>query len=473
MMIERPLPHEQLNGESMNIESSGVVNREPTVFGSAGQMRQVILQGQAPQPADSFESAPLKGDDGAKQPKKWLFMNYIAADCNLKRSMLKAVDDMEMVGSDDNTDIVAMIDAGPGPNPLDGAWEGARTFYVTHDETSGKINSEVLRDHGAHVDMSSPDTLREFLTDTMKRFPAEHVALIMSDHGGGFTGAMADDTDGGFMPVPGLRKAVEEAEKATGKKIDIIGFNACLMADVQVAYELKDCADIMLASEESQFVPGWSFQPILSRSIDASIEKLQRALSDRINITPEAFAKLVVEINKEHQKQVPTFSATDLKKIDGLARAVDGLAEALIGTKEKLEVKNAIMRTGGYGDGWAPYGDMHDLRFLARMIEREISDPKVKEAAKAVKESFEKAIMANEADPTKYGTSYGLHIYAPTAAAPNMGYGYDDLRFAKDTKWAEAALSAANASASPFPSPSGKAERPAVPELWPDGTPRR
>lgn len=421
---------------------------------------------------DSMESGTGDGSEETKPLKQWLFMNYIAADCNLKNSLINTIDDMESVGSDLNTHIVAMIDVGPKPNPLDAAWSGARTYYINRDETQGKINSEVIAEHGNNADMSASETLRDFIIDTVKRFPAEHAVLVLSDHGGGFTGAMADDTDGGFMPLPEIRRALEEAEKSTGKKIDIIGFNACLMADTQVAYELKDRADILLASEENQFLPGWSFQPILSRSMDTSIAALQQALTSKINVTPEAFAKIVVDVNREHQNEVPTFSATDLKKMNELAQAVDALAGAILDTKEKDAVKNAIIRTGGYGDGWAPYGDMHDLRFLARMIEREVSDPRLKEAAQAVKTAFDKAIIANEADPAKYATSWGLHIYAPTHPVENLGYGYSDLQFARDTRWGEAALSVANSSAASFLSPYAYATTPETPGRWPDGTPR-
>jgi hypothetical protein len=78
--------------------------------------------------------------------------------------------------------------------------------------------------------MSDPATLTKFIVDTVKRFPAQHVALVLNDHGGGLTGAMSDETDGGFMSVPNLHKAISDAEKQTGKKLDIVGFDACLMA---------------------------------------------------------------------------------------------------------------------------------------------------------------------------------------------------------------------------------------------------
>ncbi|MEQ8224826.1 MAG: clostripain-related cysteine peptidase [Candidatus Eremiobacterota bacterium] len=417
-------------------------------------------------------------DGGSVKPnKKWLFMNYIAADCNLKEALTDIIDNQELVGSDKNTHIVALIDVGPEPNHMDKTWSGARTYYVNHDETPQKINSEVIAEFGNHVNMSDPKTLTDFIIDSMKKFPADHAALVLSDHGGGFTGAMADDTDGNLMTVPQIRQALEEAEKVTGKKIDILGFNACLMADTQAAYEFKDSAKILLASEESEYSPGWTFQPMLGKSIDSSIERLQGALAGKINVSPEEFAKIVVECNKEHQTDVPTFSATDLSKMDELARSVDNLAKAILNTDEKESVKKSMMNVGGYGQGWTPYGDMRDLHYLSELIEKGTNDPKLKEAAHDVQKVFSEAIIANEAEPTKYANSRGLHIYAPGNAKTGVGYGYNDLQFAKDTKWADALVTIGKIPGGPAheepPYTEEYLEPPVEPAVWPDGSPRK
>jgi len=202
-------------------------------------------------------SSDQKVDQGVH--KKWLFMNYIAADCNLKEFQEANVTNQQLVGSDKNTHIVDMIDVGPEPNPMGGTWSGAKTFYVTKGSDDSKITSPVIEDHGNHVDMSNPATLTKFIVDTVKKFPADNVALILNDHGGGFTGAMADDSDGGFMSTPQLKQAIADAEKQTGKKLDIVGFDACLMAETEVAHALKDNAKILLASEESEGGPGWTY----------------------------------------------------------------------------------------------------------------------------------------------------------------------------------------------------------------------
>jgi hypothetical protein len=381
--------------------------------------------------------------------KKWLFMNYIGADCNLKEFQALNIDNQELVGSDKNTHIVAMIDVGPSgrgdlsemsdedkakPSAID--WKGGKTFYVTQDSTQAKINSPVIAEHGLNVDMSNPGTLAKFIIDTVAKFPSDHVALVLNDHGGGWTGAISDDTNGGMFTMPQIKQALDDAEKVTGKKVDILGFDCCLMADLQAAYEFKDSANILLASQETESGPGWTYSPMLGGGKGEALQMLQAAMTKKIDVSPEEFAKIVVKVNEQHQKDIPTFSATDLTKVGDLTKATDTLAQAILKTDEKAEVKKAILQAENYGGGWAPYKDMRDLDHMAGLIEKAVKDPELKEAALGVKKALSEAIIANEASP-EYPNSKGLHIYGEMKA-DGLGADYKELKFAEDTQWDEA-----------------------------------
>ncbi|MCL5036496.1 MAG: clostripain-related cysteine peptidase [Chloroflexi bacterium] len=418
---------------------------------------------EAAMPKDTVTISGGKADTGAIKPKaKWLFLNYVAADCNLTEQQLKNLDQQELVGSDKNTHIVAYVDVGPNKDPLNNQWNNARSLYITKDSTPNKLNSELIEDFGP-VDMSSPETLKRFIVDAIKKFPADHVALILNDHGGGFTGAMADDTNGNFMSMPGVGKALKEAEKVTGKKIDIVGFDACLMAETEVAYEIKDNADIMLASEESEGGAGWTYDPMLGgRTLKEAIGKTQKLLSHKIAVGPEDFAKIVVDVNAQHQGDIPTFSATRLNKIDDLSKSTDMLAETILKTGDKDSIKQAIKEAEAYGGGWAPYKDIHDLHHVCTNIIGKSSDEVVKKAAEGVLTTLNDVILANENNPSSYPNSRGISIYAPETSS--FGYDYKDLAFAKKTKWDEAVQSLYSTTAKATES---------TPSVWPDGSPRK
>lgn len=419
------------------------------------------------EPKDTVElgRAPAGKDaDGAVKPHaKWLFINYVAGDCNLTEDQLKNLDQQERVGSDKNTHIVAYVDVGPKDDPFGQGWQNCRTLYITKDQTANKLNSEVVADNG-RVDMSNPKTLSKFVIDAIKKFPADHVALVLNDHGGGFTGAMADDSDGNFMSVPQIKQALADAQAVTGKKLDILGFDACLMAETEVAHEMKDYADILLASEESEGGPGWTYDSMLGgKNMGEAISRLQTSLKSKINVDPEAFSKIVVDVNRNHSDDIPTFSATHLNKMDKVTQSVNELALAIKKTSDKDAVRQAIEKAENYGGGWLPYRDIHDLYGLTTRLAAQTQDPELKKAAEAVAAQVKEAVFANESDPAKHPESYGLSIYAPLSNTGELGYNYKDLQFAKDTQWDEAIISLGKQQP-------GAAET--TPRAWPDGTPR-
>jgi hypothetical protein len=429
----------------------------------------------APQRTDEAKPKEQQADSvqlggTPEQPKaKWLIMNYIAADCNLEEFQMRNIDNMENVGSDPTTHILTQVDRGANPSQIDGGWANCRRYYVTKDDVPDQLGSKMLQDMGK-VDMANPQTLTDFIVWGVQSYPAENVALILNDHGGGFTGAMADDGSGGFMNVPTLAKAVADAEKITGKKIDILGFDACLMAEAEVAHELKNNANILLASEESEGGPGWTYDSMLGgKTIGSALEQMRLM---KLDASPEQFAKIVVDVNKQHNRDIPTFSAIDLTKMDGLTAATNTLAEAIIASGDKAAIKTAIKSSEAYGSGYTPYKDIKDEYDMAeKMIKSTgISDKNVKKAAQAVIDSIKSVIIANENNPSQHPNSHGVSIYAPTTAgASGPGYGYKNLDFAKNTKWDEAIASLGK---SDMGAMQQTKMEPEVPEVWPDGSKR-
>ncbi|MEQ8224822.1 MAG: clostripain-related cysteine peptidase, partial [Candidatus Eremiobacterota bacterium] len=130
-------------------------------------------------------------------------------------------------------------------------------------------------------------------------------------------------------------------------------------------------------------------------------------------------------------------SATDLTKMDALTKSVDAFAKTIIASGEKSAIRTAFRKGDKYGGGYDPYKDLKDLNNLAENVSKAVKDPAVKEAAANVQKAFKDAIIANESSP-RYPGSAGLTIYAPTNSGSGVGYGYQELAFAKDTKWSEA-----------------------------------
>ena len=175
---------------------------------------------------------------------------------------------------------------------------------------------------------------------------------------------------------------------------------------------------------------------------------------------------------KNHNRDIPTFSAVDLTKMDGLTKATNTLAEAILASGDKAAIKTAIKSSEAYGSGYTPYKDLRDEYDMAeKMIKSTgITDKNLKKAAQAVIDSIKTVVIANENNPSSHPNSHGVSIYAPTTAgASGPGYGYKNLDFAKNTKWDEAIASLGKSDVSAMDQ---QKMEPEVPAVWPDGSQR-
>ena len=109
--------------------------------------------------------------------------------------------------------------------------------------------------------MSEPQNLTDFIVWTKDNYPADRYILVLWDHGGGFaSGYGADDLnkreDGEtIMSANEIINAIKDA----GVKFDVIGFDACLMQNIEYANALEPYADYYLASEETEPGTGWFY----------------------------------------------------------------------------------------------------------------------------------------------------------------------------------------------------------------------
>jgi len=372
----------------------------------------------------SGQAADEKPSGQAAEPmKKWTILFYSAADNNLLTYMFMDLNEAESVGSDANTNLVVQFDEGR---------RGASRYLLQKDSDFAAIHSPVLKKMGA-IDMADPDNLADFVSWGVKSYPAEHYALIISDHGFGWEGAIQDDSHDDIMTTPGIGRGLEKAEKETGVKLDVLGFDACLMASTEVAYELRDRASYMVASEESEGAAGWSYTKVLSQNF---LKDLQKSLDDRIDIAPVDFAKKIVDDASLTPGALPTMSALDLSGMTGLKDSLNALAEKLISTDTPSGQINHLAESS---QKFYVFRDVYDL---CRKISEsaDLKDDGLRKSAQAVMDCLKKQVVMKEQHSEKYPNANGLHIEMHTWDHPGdvEWQRYGDLAFARDTKWHEA-----------------------------------
>ena len=181
----------------------------------------------------------------------WTFMVYLDGDCDLEPFAIADLNEMEEIGSTDDVNIVALVDRWDGTgadadypdDTSNGDWTEARIYYIEKDNDTSNITSTMLSSEG-ELNMGDPDTLVDFAENVYDNYPAQHYALIFWDHGMGWPGVCPDDSAGhDALELTELDAALDEITTYYGKNLDLIGFDACLMAMLEVDHEIADYGD--------------------------------------------------------------------------------------------------------------------------------------------------------------------------------------------------------------------------------------
>ena len=315
-------------------------------------------------------------------------------------------------------------------------WIGARRYYVTKGEDESVINSKVVKDM-EFVNMGEPATLKDFVVWGMKNFPAKKYVLLASDHGAGILGGFEDRHQ--MMSLPQIGEALAEAEKETGKKPDVLIFDACLMAQAEVGYEMKDRADVMVASEEVVGGIGMPYVPMM---------KGMNKLAEEGKVTADNIAKMMIdECAETSEESTTTFSAIRLGQMENMKKSLDGLADAFVKTKvPKEDIKFLLHNTTSFSQGSssAPYRDFKDVGHFADNILKfkYLTNGIVIKAAEEVKKALADAVIAEEhiQGDEDYSQVQGLSVYAPKSdkyVSKGVYKDYKETAMSKDGTWDE------------------------------------
>lgn len=260
---------------------------------------------------------------------------------------------LEMLAAKGSSQTRIVITTG-GANKVDPAglvtsWKTVKRFELAE----GKLKE--LADLGAQ-NMNSGGTLQDFVTWGVRTYPADRTMLMMWDHGGGYYGFGGDENfpDDGepLMRMHTMAAALQGAKAATGVTLDYIGFDACLMATLEVAKILQPCARYLGASQEVEPGPGWDWTTVVetaSRQPAPSIPEFARAAAiayydKQARITPGGSLAPISSDNV-------TFSIIDLARIPVLLEQLDQWARAVHAYHDSAP---KLAKAGSAGIFWPP-----------------------------------------------------------------------------------------------------------------------
>lgn len=395
---------------------------------------------------------------GSRAARGWTFLVYLAADNDLDPYAALDLQEMMAVGSTPDLAIVVQYDPSP---------PGAATKRY-------RVTKGGLLELGGLGETNTGDgaTLEEFVAWGMRRFPARRYALVLWNHGSGiFDGfppnrgqgdgpphraqAVAIDRTSGndALTTREYARALGRATEMTGRRLEILCFDACYMQMVEVAAELaaddgRPLAGYLAGSEAAVPAEGLDYEAILSW------------LASHPEADGAALAAFTVEsYGKTYAHSDATFSALSLagsgwtalleeiRRLAGVIVAADGDLKAAL--------KEAALSARSFVDYRDPASK--DLADFVRLLEEKAAGrPEIVEMCQRIGALLLPGngliIRRVSTGALADGRTGGLAVFLPTSSAWLADYPeYAGLRFAALTGWDEAAAAIASAGESAPP----------------------
>jgi hypothetical protein len=316
------------------------------------------------------------------------------------------------------------------------------------------------------IDEKGRNVIRVRLQSSKHPSPQDNVAYSIASHeqtsskrteSESSIGFLTDETPGkesetsqDVLKLSELDVALADARSGSkalnGRRIEILGMDACLMGMAEVGHQIKEHVKYLVASEDTIFDEGWPYARILGR------------LVKNPSMPPEDLSVVIVReflIHYREQDKDATKSVCNLMRSDDLADAIQKLADKLItGVSSTSGIVGAAILASRAMSQSFYLKDYVDLYDFCSHLGQLCGDEEIKESCSELMD----IIRRNEVDTGNtqselqtnleeepYVHSYGfvghrlrdangVSIYFP-CFHPSPKYA--ELPFAKQSKWGE------------------------------------
>jgi hypothetical protein len=408
----------------------------------------------AKQAGSTTKSKSKPSTSAAETGKAWTVMVYMAGDNSLDPEGVQDLKEMKKVGSTDQINVVAQFDRAVG--------HVARRYYL---RKGGVVTGDAVASLGA-VNTGDPKALTDFIQWGVDKYPAQHYLLVLWNHGQGWddtdiyaderfrdlrrlaSGAirhalfhapvraalkkaatdnvtraiLLDDNAKDFLDNHEMKQVLADTDKLLGRKLDILGMDACLMSMAEVGYQIRDSAAYTVGSEQTEPGEGWPYQSILG------------ALAKNPAMTPEEVSLMIVDkyLASYTDADGVTYSACDLTKADALAKGVAALAKALKASLSDATARQRILVVRNQVQSYE-VPDNIDLVDFCTLMAKSGAEGNVADACQSVVKAVQSDyVIAQGYKGDGVRHSNGVAIYFPTRSVSPL---YPGLDFCKKTGW--------------------------------------
>ncbi len=359
--------------------------------------------------AGQVEGEPITSRRAQQRQAAWTVMIYLAADNDLEEFGLLDLNEMELVGSTNDINVVVQIDRAAGYDSSNGDWRDTRRLFVTRDTDPDIISSEVVQSLG-ETNTGDPNTLSDFANWAIRTYPAQRYALILWDHGGSWLGIATDESAGDDdLSMPELNRALAQINNVP---LDLIGFDACLMGQLEVYHSVAPYGLYGVAAEETIPGFGWDYATPL------------QALAANPSMDGQAFGQVLVDSFMTFYTETVTYydvfdlGVVDLRQSDSVIGALNSFTRAVQANPGPVlsaigDARNNTLVFGGFDD--PEYFDIWsaaDLIQFMGLLSTLSPDQAVARAAQDVATAASQMVVHHRAN-NALEDARGMTIYFP------------------------------------------------------------
>ncbi len=265
------------------------------------------------------------------------------------------------------------------------------------------MNSQIATD---------PAVMEEVFTDMQKIAPSDSYGLILGSHATGWmkgtsvpTKAFGDD-NGYSIDIPDLADVLK---KSFSEKLDFVLFDACMMGNAEVGYELKDVTSHCIASVMETPVYGFPYDQILPYLYTE-------------NIDYSAVCHEFMSFNKTNNLW-GTCAVMDCSQMENLASAVKAKLSEWKDALSSVSMQNVQQ----YGVNSYKYFSYDVLDFFRELGGKSgVAETDLNEAIASIQTVLNEAVIAKECIPNPSNSSFrvdearfcGIGMYIPKEYNP-------------------------------------------------------
>lgn len=203
-------------------------------------------------------------------------------------------------------------------------------IYISYNKNKGKCQRDTLKTY-TDYDYTIPDGITSLLTSIKQMAPANNYSMIIGCHGEGWMPKPKSTQTRYFggTAIPIDISDFNEGIKNAGMKMNFILFDDCYMSGIEVAYQLRESSNYLIASTSEMIAYGMPYHIILKYLLydTPDYDALCRDFTSfyktyTYNLTPMPYGTIAVT-DLGYTEEMATFMKTvnsthtfDIDKID-------------------------------------------------------------------------------------------------------------------------------------------------------------